>query len=113
MPYAERCNIISANGIAVWDVLRAGIRPGSLDAAIKDGAAEPNDFGQMYVRHPELQLICFNGKTAERLFRKLVAVEVQESFAGIKSATLPSTSPAYAAMGFEEKLLHWRTITDG
>ena len=111
-PYAERCNILSGKDIAVWDVLRAGTRPGSMDAAIIEDTAEPNDFGTLHASHPELQRVCFNGKAAERLFRKLVPIETQESFAAVKFVTMPSTSPAYAAMRFEEKLRHWAVITD-
>ena len=110
--YAERCSILSGQGIAVWDVLRAGIRPGSMDAAIKDDSAKPNNFQQFHVNHPELQVVCFNGKAAERLFRKLVPAEAQESFGEIKFVTMPSTSPAYAAMRFAEKLQRWAAIAE-
>ena len=32
--YAQRCNVLRASGIAVWDVVASSVRPGSLDANI-------------------------------------------------------------------------------
>lgn len=110
--YTERARMLSGSGIAVWDVLKSASRPGSMDAAIDEETALPNDFGTLHENHPELQLLCFNGQAAGRLFRKLVPMEIQESFAAVRFVTMPSTSPAYAAMGFEEKLQRWTAITD-
>lgn len=108
--YAERARLLSSKGIAVWDVLQSGSRPGSMDAAIDKSSAVPNDFATLYSNHPELKLVCFNGQAAERLFRKLVAMDIQESFAAVRFVTMPSTSPAYAAMQFAEKLQHWSIV---
>ncbi len=113
VPYVERTSLLSDGGIAVWDVLKSATRAGSMDSAIDEGSATPNDFAGLCSDHPELQLLCFNGQAAERLFRKRVPSEVQESFDGVRFVTMPSTSPAYAAMGFEEKLARWSEITVG
>ena len=94
----------------MWDVLKSGQRPGSMDAAIAENTAVPNDFGSLYRDHPELELVCFNGQAAARLFRKLVPDEIQESFVAVRFVTMPSTSPAYAAINFEEKLQRWTAI---
>jgi hypoxanthine-DNA glycosylase len=109
-PYAERTQLLSRHGIAVWDVLKSGHRPGSMDAAIDVASAIPNDFGKLYTRHPELTLVCFNGQAAGRLFRDLVPDEVQESLDAVRFVTMPSTSPAYAAMSFADKLDRWAII---
>lgn len=109
--YAKRAQILSDNGIGVWDVLQSGSRPGSMDAAIDEKSAMPNDFARLYISHPELRLVCFNGQVASRLFRKLVPPETQASFATVTLVTMPSTSPAYAAMSFKDKLERWAVIT--
>ena len=109
-PYAERTQLLSGHGIAVWDVLKSGHRPGSMDAAIDVGSAMPNDFASLSTDHPELTLVCFNGQAAGRLFRDLVPDEVQELLGAVRFITMPSTSPAYAAMSFSDKLKQWAII---
>lgn len=107
MPYRDRVRILTRNEVAVWDVLAAGDRPGSMDAAIVEEHAEPNDFSNFVAEHSELHTICFNGQAAGKLFRRLVASDVLDALAAMRFVTLPSTSPAYAAMSFEHKLEHW------
>src|SRR5210317_1751806 len=41
--YAARCDQLRENGIALWDVLRSSVRPGSMDADIQLGSAVAND----------------------------------------------------------------------
>jgi len=110
IPYAERTQLLSNHGIAVWDVLKSGSRPGSMDAAIDAECAMPNDFASLYTDHPELTLVCFNGQAAGRLFRDLVPDKVQGSLSAIRYITMPSTSPAYAAMSVVDKLDRWAII---
>jgi len=111
LPYEERTQLLPTHGIAVWDVLASGTRPGSMDAAIDEKTARPNDFAGLHARHPELQMVCFNGQAAARLFRQLVPSKVQESFDAVSFVTMPSTSPAFAAMSFADKLKRWAIIT--
>lgn len=99
--YAQRTRILKQNGVALWDVLDACVRPGSLDADIRD--AEPNDFGAFFKTYRGIERIAFNGGTAERLFRR--NIETPEN---VDLVRLPSTSPAYAALRFEQKLKEWR-----
>lgn len=103
--YDERCAHLSDNGIALWDVLRASVRPGSLDADIQRESAAANDFQAFLSVNTRIERIAFNGKKAEQLFRTMVPGEHYES---IQLLGLPSTSPAYAAMPFESKLKLWR-----
>jgi hypoxanthine-DNA glycosylase len=112
LAYTERAELLTSKGVAVWDVLRCGSRPGSMDAAIDEATAIPNDFASLYAEHPELRLICFNGQAANRLFRKLVSPDIQSSLSAVKFVTMPSTSPAYAAMGFAEKLERWTLVSN-
>jgi double-stranded uracil-DNA glycosylase len=104
--YAERCDALAGAGIALWDVLQASVRPGSLDADIKLKTAIPNDFDCFFDTHQGLEAVVFNGKKAESLFLKLVTVEPGRLQ---RVDVMPSTSPAYAAMPYNLKLAAWRT----
>lgn len=99
--YRKRAGILKANGVALWDVLDACVRPGSLDADISD--AEPNDFATFFAKHRQIERIAFNGAAAAKLFRRHI-----EAPAGVVLMQLPSTSPAHAARSFKEKCVAWR-----
>ena len=103
--YEARCAGLVENGIAVWDVLRSSIRPGSMDADIRLDSATANDFESFFDSHASIALIAFNGKKAEQLFAKFV--DGDGVAPGIPRAGLPSTSPAYASMPFSGKLAAW------
>lgn len=106
--YEDRCQALMDSGIAVWDVLARSVRPGSLDADIRLSSAVPNDFGRFLAGHSALQIVCFNGRKAETMFRRFV----DSSVAGrkLEFASLPSTSPAHASRSFSAKLGDWRGI---
>lgn len=108
--YAGRCGALVDNGIALWDVLAASVRPGSMDADIRLDTAKPNDFNSFLRSHPGISRICFNGRRAAEMFDRLVVLDA--ALAGRELWVLPSTSPAYASMRFEEKLVHWRAALD-
>lgn len=104
--YARRVASLVAVGIAVWDVLASGKRPGSLDSAIETATVEVNDFASFLRRHREIGTVCFNGATAERLFCR----EVLPGLARQRQLTrlrLPSTSPAHAALSTAAKARTW------
>ncbi len=110
LPYAERTQCLVQNGIALWDVCAAAQRPGSLDTAIVHSSVVPNDFAAFIASHPGIGLICFNGGKAADLYRRLVLPGLPAAARTIRTETLPSTSPAHAAMPFEEKLSRWATV---
>lgn len=110
LSYAERGKRLVQNGIALWDVCAAAQRPGSLDAAIVHASVVPNDLGAFIETHPEVGLICFNGGKAADLYRRLVLPGLPATARAIRTETLPSTSPAHAAMTFEEKLTRWAAV---
>ncbi len=110
LPYAERAQRLVANGIALWDVCAAAKRPGSLDASIVLSSVVPNDLASFIESHPDIGLICFNGGKAADLYRRLVLPGLPASDRTIRTETLPSTSPAHAAMPFEEKLTRWAAV---
>jgi G:T/U-mismatch repair DNA glycosylase len=68
----------------------------------------PNDFRRFLHEHRTIALICFNGQTAAKLFERYVAPGLPEELGKIARKTLPSTSPAHAAMRFDRKVELWR-----
>jgi len=103
LPYAERVAVLLVSSVAVWDVLQACEREGSLDADIR--AEVPNDFAAFFSAHAGIRRIGLNGGKAAASFRKHAARFLP---AGAEMRVLPSTSPAHAARGFEEKCALWR-----
>lgn len=106
LPYAQRIRRLRAAGIALWDVLAACVREGSLDAAIDERSIIANDLVGFLARHPSIRLIAFNGAMAERCFRRHVAAGID--IGRYRFVRLPSTSPAHAARNTAEKLRLWR-----
>lgn len=101
--YEERKNLLLTNQIAVWDVLEACIREGSLDSAIQEEV--PNDIHSFLKSHPNIRHIFFNGQKAAAFFKKYIKLDEQYHL-----TTLPSTSPAHAGKSFEAKLKEWSQI---
>ncbi len=104
--YVSRCSALQRGKIALWDVLASSIRPGSLDADIQMSTAEVNDFVHFLAAHTAIERICFNGQKAAKIFSDRVSQDIIDH--RIQLITLPSTSPAHAAMRFDEKLELWR-----
>lgn len=103
--YAERCEQLMDARIAVWDVLQASVRPGSLDSDIRVETAKANEFVRFLKSHERISRIAFNGRKAEQMFTRLVELPRQLE---ISTVGLPSTSAAYASMSFSGKLDAWR-----
>ena len=101
LAYEARLERLKARRIAIWDVLGACRREGSLDAAIRD--ARGNDFDALLAAMPGLGAVAFNGATAAR---------AEPAFAarGLATFRLPSTSPAHAALSHEAKLARWSAL---
>ncbi|WP_047549623.1 DNA-deoxyinosine glycosylase [Methylotenera sp. G11] len=104
--YETRVEKLKHFNIALWDVLESCIRPGSLDAAIEMDSAKANDIKALIQRHPGINVICFNGGSAEKIFKKRVLPLLGDF--SVKYIRLPSTSPAHAGMPFENKVMAWR-----
>jgi hypoxanthine-DNA glycosylase len=101
MPYAKRLLRLLAHQIGLWDVLGACEREGSLDSAIRKPAA--NDFARLRELCPALEVVGFNGQTAGKFAPQFAAQ-------GYRTFVLPSTSPAHAALSYEQKLASWRRL---
>ena len=104
--YEDRVEALKRSNIALWDVLESCIRTGSMDAAIDMDSAKVNDIKALLQRHPSINVICFNGSTAEKVFKKRVLPSLGDF--SVKYIRLPSTSPAHASMSFENKVMAWR-----
>jgi hypoxanthine-DNA glycosylase len=98
--YEVKKQILKDMHITLWDVCHTCFRPGSADSDIRD--EEPNDIKELLKANPSIEAIIFNGKTAEKLFRRHLKI-----IDGINKITLPSTSPAYT-LPFEKKLETWQ-----
>ena len=97
----EKQALLLQNRLALWDVLRACARRGSLDSAIRE--PEANDFAAFFAACPRVARVLFNGAAAERLFFRFCG----ETLAGREAVRLPSTSPA-CTLAYAQKLLLWR-----
>lgn len=104
--YDERLQALRANRVALWDVLQACERPGSLDADIRGDTLVPNDFNAFLDRYPSIARICFNGAKAAAMFRRHALPNLPAA-ASIQFFELPSTSPAHASASFAQKLAAW------
>jgi hypoxanthine-DNA glycosylase len=112
LPYTRRVRVLTSNRIALWDVLAAAERPGSLDSSIVRHSVRVNDFATFFRAHPRVRRVFFNGLKAQETFRRCVLPELDAEFAGINYQLLPSTSPAHAGMTFAKKLDRWREIKE-
>ena len=101
MLYSQRLTRLKARGIGLWDVIASCEREGSLDSAIK--APRFQDFAALKQRCPLWELACFNGKTAGALASVVTHAQV-------RTAALPSSSPANAGMSFAQKLVQWQQV---
>jgi double-stranded uracil-DNA glycosylase len=110
LPYPERTRALADTGIAVWDVLKACRRNGSLDSAIEADSIVANDFRRFLKQNPGINHIYFNGGAARRLYDRHVLPVLQESLQQHILTTLPSTSPANASYSLQKKIDAWRVI---
>jgi hypoxanthine-DNA glycosylase len=103
--YDERLRALLGRGIALWDVVGSGQRTASADATIR--AEIPNAIPELLDAHPDISAVAFNGGGARRLYDRHFARRPDLTY-----LALPSTSPAYARIGFAEKLARWAALRD-
>ena len=110
LPYTACVALLQDNHLAVWDVLKQCQRAGSLDSAIANDTIITNDFEGFFKAYPLIKTVFFNGAAAEKIYRKQCLPKLESRFNYLNYQRLPSTSPAYAAMHFEQKLEHWQVV---
>lgn len=96
--YDAKLTFMKTNRVGLWDVYKACERQGSLDTNIRKG--EANDLSQLLRIAPDLKVIAHNGRASAGFMGNT-------STLGVEVLALPSSSPAYASMRFEEKLKNW------
>lgn len=101
LAYEDRLATLQAHKVGLWDVIAEAERPGSLDASIRDPAA--NDLLALVDTLPALRLVAFNGGTAAKLGARLIGDR-------IPTLALPSSSPAHAARTFAQKAAAWSAL---
>lgn len=109
--YPSRAAVLIQHGVALWDVLAAATRSGSLDAAIEQDAI-PNNFRAFFHVHSRVRLVAFNGGTAAKLYEKHVLPTLTDTQRAIPRHTLPSTSGAHASLSFDKKVARWYVLWD-
>ena len=110
LPYDMRVAQLNAQGIALWDVLRACQRPGSLDASIVRGSEQANDFAGFLDRHPQLAAIALNGGAARDAFHRHARPLLGQRLDRVQLIALPSTSPANAGISLAAKCAAWSAL---
>jgi TDG/mug DNA glycosylase family protein len=108
IPYSERIAALQNRRIALWDVLQACDRDGSLDSNIRQESEIANDLPGLLTDYPTILAIGFNGAKAGMAFRRLVQPFLNaQIIERLELFPLPSTSPANAAIPYEEKVKQW------
>jgi hypoxanthine-DNA glycosylase len=103
--YADRLAFVLGRRIALWDVCASGQRLASADATIRSEI--PNAIHQLIAAYPGIRAIAFNGSGARRLYQRHFA-----PLPGLVYLAMPSTSPAYASLGYGEKLARWSALRE-
>ncbi len=111
LPYGERMVTLQKNHIALWDVLQACNREGSLDGDIQLESEIANDLPGLLHDHSTIRAIGFNGNKAWMAFRRMVLPVLDTQLTETTDLyLLPSTSPANARFSYEQKLSRWQVL---
>jgi hypoxanthine-DNA glycosylase len=103
--YPDKLGFVLGRRVALWDVCERGERHASADATIRGEI--PNAIDELILSHPGIRVIAFNGGGARRLYHRHFAARPELVY-----LALPSTSPAYASLGYAEKLARWSALRD-
>ena len=104
MPYEARLQALLNHRVGLWDVIAKAKREGSLDSRMRDHAT--NDLVALMAALPNLAAVAFDGGTAAKIGMQALA----ESRISLDLIKLPSSSPAYAAVPYAEKLRAWEAV---
>jgi hypoxanthine-DNA glycosylase len=100
----DRRDLLLRHHIALWDVLASCEIAGASDASIRN--PKPNDLARILDAAPIEAVFCTGTKSAE-LYRKLCGPKL-----GRPATTLPSTSPANAAMSEDDLVAAYACILE-
>lgn len=103
--YPARLAALGTAGIALWDVIGACRRRGSLDAAIDPRSIVVNPISGLLAAHRSIACVATNGSTASALYRRHVLPALGANAPA--HIALPSTSPAHAGLSLASKTAAW------
>ena len=103
--YQQKLDIIFQNHLALWDVIHACEREGSLDSAIHH--EEVNSIDELLQAYPSIHTIICNGKKSYQVYQKYFKQ------LNIKVYVCPSTSNANAMWKLDKLIEAWNTILEG
>lgn len=101
MDYLARLKTLLEYRIGLWDVVAKAQRSASLDNRIRNHAS--NDLSILVETLPDLTTIAFNGGMAAKIGMRALGEAANQ----YRIVRLPSSSPAYAAVSYQEKLAGW------
>jgi hypoxanthine-DNA glycosylase len=105
LDYDSRLARLAERRVGLWDVIASASRSGSLDQAIREAAH--NRIAHLLHDFPDLRAIAFNGATAARIGRGLIA----EPPPHVTLIDLPSSSAANTR-AFAEKSASWAVLRE-
>lgn len=94
--------LLKESKLGLWDMVSRCSREISLDSSLED--EEVNDIPGLLESYPSIRRIAFTGRKSEALYR------LHFDHLEIETVYLPSPSPAYAKMGFDEKTEAYQKI---
>lgn len=106
--YPQKTEYLKNHGIALWDVLQAAEREGSLDANIRN--EEFNDIERLVAENPSIEVIATNGGKAEKSFRKYLRRHPTLSEKRIYFCTSTSSMSICSGWNLERLIGQWRQI---
>lgn len=112
LDYQQRCELLTQQGVGVWDVLESCQRSSSLDSDIQTDSIVANDFATLFITYPNINTLFFNGQKAAQCYQRYVQRNLPESIRDKVQLVLPSTSPANASISYKDKLVSWSQIKD-
>jgi len=111
--YPQRLLALQEARVALWDVLQACERDGSLDSAIHARTERAQPLARFLGEHPGITMVACNGAKAEQAWRRHVLPQWPQKQARPRQVRLDSSSPAHAAKTREQKLVQWRAALGG
>ena len=103
LAYEERLKALLNAKVGLWDTVAAATRDGSLDSAIR--LHEASDLAALVATLPGLRAIGLNGAKSAAIGRRQLGAAP-----GLALIDLPSSSPAYASLGFAKKREAWLAL---
>lgn len=111
-PYAERLQALCDCGVALWDVLAACQRRGSLDGAIDRASERPNDVPDLLDKAPGIDTVLLNGARAATMFRRHLEATCLRRRPELRVLRLPSTSPANQSIPLAQREAAWAAVAE-